>query len=71
MQKKNSHYAKQAIDLLVKRVTIIDKTITLSLTTEGCLSLFGAADRNRTGTGITTRGILSPLRLPVPPPRQT
>ncbi len=39
MQKKNSHYAKQAIELLVKRVTIIDKTITLSLTTEGCLSL--------------------------------
>ena len=37
--KKNSHYAKQAIELLVKRVTIIDKTITLSLTTEGCLSL--------------------------------
>ena len=36
---KNSHYAKQAIELLVKRVTIIDKTITLSLTTEGCLSL--------------------------------
>ena len=33
--------------------------------------LIGAADRNRTGTGITTRGILSPLRLPVPPPRQT
>ena len=37
--KKNSHYAKQAIELLVKRVTIVDKTITLSLTTEGCLSL--------------------------------
>ena len=31
----------------------------------------GAADRNRTGTDITIRGILSPLRLPVPPPRQT
>ena len=30
----------------------------------------GAAGRNRTGTGITSRGILSPLRLPVPPPRQ-
>ena len=30
----------------------------------------GAGDRNRTGTGITPRGILSPLRLPVPPPRQ-
>ena len=26
-----------------------------------------AADRNRTGTGITTHGILSPGRLPVPP----
>ena len=30
----------------------------------------GAGDRNRTGTEITLRGILSPLRLPVPPPRQ-
>ena len=28
-----------------------------------------AEDRNRTGTGITTRRILSPVRLPVPPPR--
>ena len=28
-----------------------------------------AADRNRTGTGITTHGILSPGRLPVPPLR--
>ena len=31
----------------------------------------GTANRNRTGTSITTRGILNPLRLPVPPPRQT
>lgn len=46
MQKKNSHYAKQAIELLVKRVTIIDKTITLSLTTEGCLSLLVPRTRN-------------------------
>ena len=30
---------------------------------------FGAEDRNRTGTNLTIRGILSPLRLPVPPPR--
>ena len=30
----------------------------------------GAEDRNRTGTNLTIRGILSPLRLPVPPPRQ-
>ena len=29
-----------------------------------------AEDRNRTGTNLTIRGILSPLRLPVPPPRQ-
>ena len=28
-----------------------------------------AADRNRTGTGIATHGILSPGRLPVPPLR--
>jgi hypothetical protein len=29
-----------------------------------------AGDRNRTGTGITTHGILSPGRLPVPPRRR-
>ena len=29
----------------------------------------GAGDRNRTGTVISNRRILSPLRLPVPPPR--
>ena len=28
----------------------------------------GARGRNRTGTDVTVRGILSPLRLPVPPP---
>jgi hypothetical protein len=31
-----------------------------------CLN--GARGRNRTGTGVTSRGILSPLRLPIPPP---
>ena len=30
----------------------------------------GAEDRNRTGTVISHRRILSPVRLPVPPPRQ-
>ena len=35
------------------------------------LLLTNAADRNRTGTGITTHGILSPGRLPVPPLRHT
>ncbi len=29
-----------------------------------------AEDRNRTGTVITHRRILSPVRLPVPPPRR-
>ena len=33
-----------------------------------CFSLT-AGDRDRTGTGITTHGILSPGRLPVPPRR--
>ena len=28
-----------------------------------------AEDRDRTGTVITNRGILSPVRLPIPPPR--
>ena len=30
----------------------------------------GARGRNRTGTGFKSRGILSPLRLPIPPPGQ-
>ena len=29
-----------------------------------------AEDRDRTGTVITNRRILSPVRLPIPPPRQ-
>ena len=32
--------------------------------------LLNAEDRNRTGTVITHRRILSPVRLPVPPPRR-
>ena len=31
--------------------------------------LYGAEDRNRTGTGGKSRRILSPVRLPVPPLR--
>ena len=34
------------------------------------LAKSGAEDRNRTGTVVSNRGILSPVRLPVPPPRQ-
>ena len=34
------------------------------------LSFFSAGDRGRTGTGITTHGILSPGRLPIPPRRR-
>ncbi len=33
------------------------------------ITVFNAANRDRTGTGITTHGILSPGRLPVPPLR--
>ena len=29
--------------------------------------IFGAPDRTRTGTRVTPRGILSPVRLPIPP----
>ena len=37
----------------------------------GALISFGnAEDRNRTGTVVTYRRILSPVRLPVPPPRR-
>ena len=38
--------------------------------TELCPHISGAEDRNRTGTNLTIRGILSPVRLPVPPPRR-
>src|SRR5699024_5885418 len=34
------------------------------------IKLNGAEDRNRTGTVSTYRRILSPVRLPIPPPRQ-
>ena len=33
------------------------------------VKILGAEDRNRTGTVVTYRRILSPVRLPVPPPR--
>ena len=35
-----------------------------------CSKSCGAEDRNRTGTVVTYRRILSPVRLPVPPPRR-
>ncbi len=37
--------------------------------TENQYRPYAAGDRDRTGTGITTHGILSPGRLPVPPRR--
>ena len=39
---------------------------------EYCIDVFhnGAEDRNRTGTVFEDRRILSPVRLPVPPPRR-
>ena len=41
----------------------------LVMTTSIPLHILAAGDRNRTGTGIATHGILSPGRLPVPPRR--
>ena len=46
----------------LKKRNAVSSTFLFSSTT--------AADRNRTGTGITTHGILSPGRLPVPPLRR-
>jgi hypothetical protein len=31
---------------------------------------YGAGDRDRTGTGLSAHGILSPRRLPIPPLRR-
>ena len=42
-----------------------------TLTSQNLREKNNAADRNRTGTGITTHGILSPGRLPVPPLRHS
>ena len=36
----------------------------------GVAVVIGTGDRGRTGTGITTHGILSPGRLPIPPRRR-
>ena len=38
--------------------------------TYGSEAFLNAAGRGRTGTGITTHGILSPGRLPIPPLRR-
>jgi hypothetical protein len=43
-------------------------TLSLSLSLSLC---FSTRDGNRTRTDITVRRILSPVRLPVPPPGQT
>jgi hypothetical protein len=32
---------------------------------------YGAGDRDRTGTGLSAHGILSPRRLPIPPLRRS
>ena len=56
-----SHWAKY---LITKNARNIEKSTFLA-------SHNHAADRNRTGTGITTHGILSPGRLPVPPLRHS
>ena len=46
--------------------SVVKRSIQLSY---GRKIIYGAEDRNRTGTVISHRRILSPVRLPVPPPR--
>ena len=41
----------------------------IELRAHDAIDVNGAEDRNRTGTVVTYRRILSPVRLPVPPPR--
>ena len=48
--------------------TLISFLFTASLFQGNSLN-FSAEGRSRTGTDINIRGILSPLRLPIPPPR--
>lgn len=55
---------KQKI-LLSIETKIKIRMITISV----IMRIFGAEDRARTGTKHYLRGILSPLRLPIPPPR--
>ncbi len=42
----------------------------LNKLSDNIMILNGAGNRNRTGMGFDSRRILSPVRLPVPPPRQ-
>ena len=62
----------QGMDLFWTKMDLLHKTnkkpqtqISSKFTTQHIT----AGDRDRTGTGITTHGILSPGRLPVPPRR--
>lgn len=59
--------------LRVLFTTFVDQVIVnnddIKIILKVSIGLNGAEDRNWTGTEITLRGILSPLRLPVPPPR--
>ncbi len=41
------------------------------MTSHAIIIIRGAGGRNRTGTSFTASRILSPVRLPIPPLRQT
>ena len=58
-QSRNAPSRSRTYNLLIRSQTLYPVA----------LWVHGAEDRDRTGTVITYRGILSPVRLPIPPPR--
>jgi hypothetical protein len=61
--------AAARIERVTKTVTISDKGKIQEGETDAKSLISGAADRNRTGTTVARREILSLLRLPIPPQR--
>ena len=64
----------QGMDLFWTKIDLLHKTnkkLQTQINSKFTANHITAGDRDRTGTGITTHGILSPGRLPVPPRRHT
>ena len=63
---KNAPSRSRTCNLLIRSQTLYP----VALWVHNIKYSVNAEDRNRTGTVITHRRILSPVRLPVPPPRR-
>ena len=61
-EKNNAPSRSRTYNLLIRSQTLYPIALWVHIH-------YNAEDRNRTGTVITYRRILSPVRLPVPPPR--